>query len=130
MELRGVEPLRPACKAGIIPLDHSPENWSRRRESNPHPSVYETDALPHELLRKKLMVEARGGVEPRAFPPSSCRFGLEDRRRERGPDRGGDGEIRTHTLLFTGQPLCQLELHRQTFGRGVRPTTPLRTPRS
>jgi len=23
-----------------------------------------------------------------------------------------------------------LELHRQTFGRGVRPTTPLRTPRS
>jgi len=30
-------------------------------------------------------LEARGGVEPRAFPPSSCRFGLEDRRRERGP---------------------------------------------
>ena len=25
-------------------------------------------------------------VEPRAFPPSSCRFGLEDRRRERGPE--------------------------------------------
>src|SRR5712671_4435107 len=25
--------------------------WSRRRESNPHPSVYETDALPLELLR-------------------------------------------------------------------------------
>jgi hypothetical protein len=78
-----------------------------------------------------LILEARGGVEPRAFPPSSCRFGLEDRRRERGPDRGGDGEIRTHTLLFTGQPLCQLELHRLLgFGRGVRPTTPLRTPRS
>ena len=130
MELRGVEPLRPACKAGIIPLDHSPENWSRRRESNPHPFVYETNALPHELLRKELIVEARGGVEPRAFPPSSFRFGLEDRRRERGPDLGGDGEIRTHTLLFTGQPLCQLELHRQIFGRGVRPTTPLRTPQS
>ena len=113
MELRGVEPLRPACKAGIIPLDHSPENWSRRRESNPHPFVYETNALPHELLRKELMLEARGGVEPRAFPPSSCRFGLEDRRRERGPDRGGDGEIRTHTLLFTKQLLFQLELHRQ-----------------
>ena len=59
-----------------------------------------------------LILEARGGVEPRAFPPSSCRFGLEDRRRERGPSRGGDGEIRTHTLLFTGQLLCQLELHR------------------
>ena len=65
MELRGVEPLRPACKAGIIPLDHSPENWSRRRESNPHPFVYETNALPHELLRKELMMEARGGVSTR-----------------------------------------------------------------
>ncbi len=70
-----------------------------------------------------LEVEARGGVEPRAFPPSSCRFGLEDRRRERGPEFGGDGEIRTHTLLFTGQQLCQLELHRLLVcGRGVRPT--------
>src|SRR5712664_974029 len=82
------------------------------------------------FLLSSLVLEARGGVEPRAFPPSSCRFGLEDRRRERGPERGGDGEIRTHTLLFTGQPLCQLELHRRTLGRGVRPTTPLRTPRS
>src|SRR5438270_4073999 len=94
-------------------------NWSRRRESNPHPSVYETDALPLELLRNSDL-EARGGVEPRAFPPSSCRFGLEDRRRERGPDRGGDGEIRTHTLLFTGQLLCQLELHRRSYLRSGR----------
>ena len=62
-----------------------------------------------------LEVEARGGVEPRAFPPDALRFGLEDRCRERGPDSGGDGEIRTHTLLFTGQPLFQLELHRQTL---------------
>ena len=28
---------------------------------------------------------------------------------------GTEGEIRTHTVLFTGQPLCQLELHRQTW---------------
>jgi hypothetical protein len=25
VELRGIEPLRPACRAGIMPLDHSPE---------------------------------------------------------------------------------------------------------
>ena len=25
VELRGIEPLHPACRAGIIPLDHSPE---------------------------------------------------------------------------------------------------------
>ena len=29
VELRGVEPLRPACRAGIIPLDHSPEEIGR-----------------------------------------------------------------------------------------------------
>src|SRR5260370_28533945 len=29
VELRGVEPLRPACKAGIIPLDHSPAEIGR-----------------------------------------------------------------------------------------------------
>lgn len=34
-----------------------------------------------------MILEARGGVEPRAFPPSSYRFGLEDRRRERGPKK-------------------------------------------
>jgi hypothetical protein len=46
VELRGVEPLRPACRAGIMPLDHSPsESWSRRRDSNPQPLVYETNAL-------------------------------------------------------------------------------------
>jgi len=32
-----------------------------------------------------VLVEARGGIEPRAFPPDACRFGLEDRCRERGP---------------------------------------------
>ncbi len=78
-----------------------------------------------------MILESRGGVEPRAFPPSSCRFGLEDRCRERGPDLGGDGEIRTHTLLFTGQLLCQLELHRLSnlvgaWGyRSSKPTQPL-----
>src|SRR5882724_5499357 len=76
--------------------------------------------LFHMSYTAVLLLEARGGVEPRAFPPSSRRFGLEDRRRERGPDRGGDGEIRTHTLLFTGQLLCQLELHRRSYLRSGR----------
>ena len=44
---------------------------------------------------------------------------------------GGDGEIRTHTLLFTRQSLCQLELHRRTeWGTGREAGAPLRTPRS
>ena len=65
-------------------------------------------------------MEARGGVEPRAFHPA-----LEVRFRRPMPGTraavGGDGEIRTHTMLFTKQLLCQLELHRHC-GRGVRPT--------
>jgi hypothetical protein len=40
---------------------------------------------PFELHSRSMILEARGGVGPRAFPPSSLRFGLEDRRRERGP---------------------------------------------
>ena len=37
VELRGVEPLRPACKAGIIPLDHSPENLVAEAGIEPAP---------------------------------------------------------------------------------------------
>ena len=54
-------------------------------ESNHQPRAYETLALNPFELHSRLILEARGGVEPRAFPPSSSRFGLEDRRRERGP---------------------------------------------
>ena len=74
---------------------------------NPHPLVYETSALAslsYSALKKDrrqeqdaaprapascsclllLILVARGGIEPRAFPPNSLRFGLEDRCRERG----------------------------------------------
>jgi hypothetical protein len=66
-------------------LHHQPERiWWLRVESNHQPRAYETLALiPFELHSH--ILEAREGVEPRAFPPSSCRFGLEDRCRERGP---------------------------------------------
>jgi hypothetical protein len=66
-------------------LHHQPERiWWLWVESNHQPRAYETLALiPFELHGH--ILEARGGVEPRAFPPSSSRFGLEDRRRERGP---------------------------------------------
>ena len=63
--------------------------WWLWVDSNHQPFAYETNALPFELHSRfdhlSSVLEARGGVEPRAFPPSSCRFGLEDRRRERGP---------------------------------------------
>lgn len=41
----------------------------------------------------------------------------------------GDGEIRTHNLLFTKQPLSHLELHRQMWS-GREADAPLQTPRS
>ena len=55
-----------------------------------------------------MILEARGGVEPRAFRPA-----LEVRFRRPMPGTraaiGGDGEIRTHTMLFTRQPPCHLD---------------------
>ena len=38
VELRGVEPLRPACKAGIMPLDHSPSGLVAEAGFEPAPS--------------------------------------------------------------------------------------------
>ena len=38
VELRGVEPLRPACRAGIIPLDHSPVGMVAEAGFEPAPS--------------------------------------------------------------------------------------------
>ncbi len=44
---------------------------------------------------------------------------------------GGDGETRTHNLLFTKQPLYQLELHRRfRVWTGREADAPLRTPLS
>ena len=122
MELRGVEPLRPACKAGIIPLDHSPEEIGRGGGSRTRTLPFMRRMLFHLSYSAILILEARGGVEPRAFPPSSCRFGLEDRRRERGPELGGDGEIRaSHTAVY-GTAVLPVGATSLRFGRGVRPT--------
>ena len=85
---------------------------------------------PFELHSHGDRLEARGGVEPRACPPSSRRFGLEDRCRVRGPLSIGDSEIRTRNLLFTKQPLFHLELYRHYVWPGREADAPLRTPRS
>src|SRR4029453_18386055 len=65
--------------------------WSRRRDSNPQPLVYETNALSSLSYSASdfcfLVLGARGGVEPHAFRPA-LRFGLEGRCRERGPAGG------------------------------------------
>ena len=88
------------------------------------------NAVPYQLGYATIKLEARGGVEPRAFRPA-----LEGRFRRPMPGTraavGGDGEIRTHTMLFTRQLLYQLELHRLTdWGTGREADAPLRTPRS
>src|SRR6266700_4151817 len=82
-----------------------------------------------------LELEARGGVEPRAFPPSSCRFGLEDRRRERGPGhcRFSIANCRLGLLINSAlmrtlendESAVGFKTNRQSAmfrGRGVRPT--------
>src|ERR1044072_9233254 len=81
------------------------QNWWLWVESNHQPRAYETLAL---IRLSYTAMEARGGVEPRAFRPA-----LEVRFRRPMPGTraaiGGDGETRTHTMLFTRQPSCQLD---------------------
>jgi hypothetical protein len=88
----------------MLSLHHQPVRiWWLWVESNHQPRAYETLALiPLELHSRGRILEARGGFEPRAFPPSSYRFGLEDRRRERGPSEiGGRSWNRTNLSGFS-----------------------------
>lgn len=91
-------------------LSYQPESESRRRDSNPRPSVYETAALNLLSYSAESDRMSLAGVEP-----ATC--GLEDRRSSplsyRPGRREGDGGIRTPTEPFTGRPLCQLKLHRR-----------------
>lgn len=110
--------------AGLLccQLHHQPKDWWLRVELNHQPRAYETLALIR--LSYTAMSNWKPAEELNLVPSAQLlRFGLEDRCRERGPLFGGDGEIRTHNMLFTRQLPYQLELHRLTnCGRGVRPT--------
>lgn len=76
-----------------------------------------------ELETWNSCLEARGGVEPRALPPNSVRFGLEDRCRERGPDPSHKFQVQSSGSTSAWQTLkpgtWNLKL---SIGRGVRPT--------
>ena len=87
-----------AYETNELPLLYSRNVWMRRRDSNSHSLVYKTSTLvqlsyaagnlvdwegvkpSREVCRTSMLsvtsparnfLEARGGVEPRAFPPSS-----------------------------------------------------------
>ena len=77
------------------------------------------------------MLVARGGIEPRAFPPNSLRFGLEDRCRERGrcpicfslSGRNQPGLSYSRECLILRARLVatrQAKAYRTFSGRGVR----------
>ena len=77
------------------------------------------------------MLEARGGVEPRAFPPGSCRFGLEDRCRERGPRL--EAMVRfelTQFCLQDSRSTSWSYIASLIGGSGREANAPLQTPRS
>ena len=54
-------------------------------------------------------------IEPRAFSPSSCRFGLEDRCRERGPSGSRNAECGFKKFAFNPQSVFR---NRQSNGPG------------
>ena len=70
VDREGLKPSQEVCRTSMLSLHHQPEFWWLRVESNHQPGAYETPALPVEL-HSRIILEARGGVEPRAFPPSS-----------------------------------------------------------
>jgi hypothetical protein len=79
--------------------------------------------FPFEL-HSRFELEARGGIEPRAFPPGALRFGLEDRCRERGPSLEAMArfELAPSCLRNSALPVGATSPIR---GRGVRPEPPL-----
>src|SRR5438132_14351521 len=96
VDWEGFKPSQEVCRTSMLSVTSPARRiWWLWVESNHQPRAYETLALiPFELHSRFRILEARGGVEPRAFPPSSCRFGLEDRRRERGPSELRIAEFR------------------------------------
>jgi hypothetical protein len=69
-----IQRLRDSDDFGHWTLDFWTRDWSRRRDSNPHPLVYETNALSSLSYSASnfysLFLEARGGVEPHTFRPT------------------------------------------------------------
>ncbi len=109
-------------------LHHQPEIWWLWVELNHQPRAYETLALFPLSYTAVDPLEARGGVEPRAFPPSSRRFGLEDRCRVRGPRLFGRGvrPTRLCKLHAPGQsPFCRDESRPDNLvpKEGLKPST-------
>src|SRR3954453_442594 len=50
----------PATSAGMTKrVRQFPENWCRKRDSNPRPPLYESGALPAQLLRPRAAIVAR-----------------------------------------------------------------------
>ena len=91
-------------------------------------AVFGSSKLKLELSSSFGFLEARGGVEPRAFPPSSCRFGLEDRCRERGPGRSKKAKVKSKNS--TGEPESLLPFYFCLLPcclvpeEGLKPSTP------
>jgi hypothetical protein len=130
-------------------LHHQPKMWRLWVDSNHQPFAYETKALPIELhsqvnrrrrFASDIALEARGGVEPRAFPPDSYRFGLEDRCRGRGPRCDQDSSLNLLEAMVRFElTRCCLRDSRSTSWSyialldswsGREAEVPLRTPRS
>jgi hypothetical protein len=114
VDWEGFKPSQEVCRTSMLSLHHQPKLWWLWVELNHQPRAYETLALiPLELHSRFRILEARGGVEPRAFPPSSCRFGLEDRRRERGPNHFRFSNANCRLVLLTDSALMRTSENRK-----------------
>lgn len=46
VECQGIEPCRPPCKGGMLPLSSAPHYWHQCKDLNPRRTVLETGMLP------------------------------------------------------------------------------------
>ena len=108
--VKGIEPSRPAWKAGILPLNYT-RKWSGRRDSNSRRSPWQGDALPlsHSRIVYKLMVGVTG-IEPATSCSQSTRApSCATPRRLFGWNGAGEGN-RTLTTSLEGWN-STIELH-------------------
>ena len=96
------------CRSAELSYQPKTLKQLRRRESNPRPAVYETDALPLSYSAS----QEGGPGRTRTRAPLFRRQVLSPSELQ-APRIEGDGGSRTHTLPLTRRTLCRLELHRR-----------------
>src|SRR4051794_15422407 len=96
------------------------ENWCRKRDSNPRPPLYESGALPAELLRHRAAIVARMGrseIRESRIPLRFMRATGYVRAPDSRPRANPQGEVGRPTIPETKRRAGTHEAGRSVSGR-------------